>query len=238
MVSSTSIKEFSFTIIVILLLSVGTSGLVSAQSNLVSPQKQFESGVAVKDVKCEKDLELILKVENGDPVCVKPTTAQTLFDRGWAKEISDSNITEKFQSMLISKQKAIQIVQNYIKKNNITLEVNTSSSSFRIASLLEYVQLSHTGFAVAFYVNPITGLPLQEKSLNETDYYAISPQWWIELEKYYLGIQSKRIENGYVVWIISYHNCTNCIANEPIFMVDAITGNVMLSEEHSLIQIH
>ncbi|MHB8601892.1 MAG: hypothetical protein ACYC9R_04555, partial [Nitrosotalea sp.] len=49
-----------------------------------SPLQQFLSGIAAKDIKCENDLQLILKAEDGSPACVKPTTYNILIERGWA----------------------------------------------------------------------------------------------------------------------------------------------------------
>ncbi|MBI1829400.1 MAG: hypothetical protein HY222_03100 [Thaumarchaeota archaeon] len=51
----------------------------------LSPLKQFKSGISAKDVKCENNLQLVLKAENSFPVCVKPSSAQKLVTLGWAK---------------------------------------------------------------------------------------------------------------------------------------------------------
>lgn len=47
------------------------------------PLTQFKSGVAAKDVKCQSDLQLVIKSEDGSPACVTPQTAQRLADLGW-----------------------------------------------------------------------------------------------------------------------------------------------------------
>lgn len=52
-----------------------------------SPLKQFKSGILPQDIKCNNGLQLVIKSEDGSPVCVKPDTAQKLIQRGWAKEI-------------------------------------------------------------------------------------------------------------------------------------------------------
>ncbi|MGI0074134.1 MAG: NHL repeat-containing protein, partial [Nitrosotalea sp.] len=55
-----------------------------AQNNtLLSPLKQFKSGVAAKDVTCEVDFHLVINAEDGSPACVRPETAQKLVERGW-----------------------------------------------------------------------------------------------------------------------------------------------------------
>src|SRR5438309_387644 len=43
----------------------------------------MEHGVLVYDIKCKDGFELILKIHDGTPVCVKPSTVQDLIQRGW-----------------------------------------------------------------------------------------------------------------------------------------------------------
>ncbi len=50
------------------------------------PLEQFRTGAAANDVKCNTDLVLILKLEDGTPACVKPDDAYILIYRSWAKE--------------------------------------------------------------------------------------------------------------------------------------------------------
>src|SRR2546427_787953 len=50
-----------------------------------SPFTQIKSGIAANDVKCQQDLQLVIKAEDGSPACVLPDTATKLLDRGWAK---------------------------------------------------------------------------------------------------------------------------------------------------------
>jgi len=47
------------------------------------PLKQFKSGIAAKDVKCQAGLELVVKTEDGSPACASPQTALGLVERGW-----------------------------------------------------------------------------------------------------------------------------------------------------------
>lgn len=65
-------KSFQFTI-----LGKTTPNVTS------SPLTQFKAGVAAKDVKCQSDLQLVIKSEDGSPACVKPQTAQRLVNLGW-----------------------------------------------------------------------------------------------------------------------------------------------------------
>src|SRR5437867_174158 len=200
------------------------------------PLKLFKLGMAVTDIKCKQDFQLVIKSEDNSPACVKLQTAEKLVARGWGyKSLSDiytrnadPNILSQFQSEIISSQKAIQIVQDYIKEKNLTLSLNTNQNNVRIVTSLGYVQiLPPNGYSYLLNVDPKTGLPLEETPFNGTDYRYKNPQWWIELEKSYLGIASNRTEDGNVVWDVVYTNCSSCISNNPSFFVDAITGKVI-----------
>ena len=54
---------------------------------ILSPYKQFKSGVTSEDVQCKDGLQLVLKITNDSPACVKPSTASTLILWGWAKSV-------------------------------------------------------------------------------------------------------------------------------------------------------
>jgi hypothetical protein len=58
-------------------------GPVVAIQLMPSPLKQFKSGIAIKDVKCNDGLQFIMKNENSQPACVKPQTMSKLIERGW-----------------------------------------------------------------------------------------------------------------------------------------------------------
>ena len=51
-----------------------------------SPLKQISSGVDPNSVICKEGFELVLKAVDNSPACVKPTTAEKLVQRGWARE--------------------------------------------------------------------------------------------------------------------------------------------------------
>src|SRR3989442_4117425 len=50
---------------------------------ILSPLKQFKSGIAEKDITCRQDFDLLIKIHDNSPACVKPQTAQKLVERGW-----------------------------------------------------------------------------------------------------------------------------------------------------------
>ncbi|HEX5359132.1 MAG TPA: hypothetical protein VFW99_04370 [Candidatus Nitrosotalea sp.] len=60
---------------------------ITTLKTILLPLQQFQSGINGKDVQCRDGFQLILKVENGHPTCVKPTTSNILIERGWAKPV-------------------------------------------------------------------------------------------------------------------------------------------------------
>lgn len=64
--------------------------LTISKPEILSPYKQFKSGVASKDVQCADGLQLVLKITNDSPACVKPSTASTLILWGWAKSVGST----------------------------------------------------------------------------------------------------------------------------------------------------
>src|SRR5579883_834456 len=206
--------------------------VIKVPISLQSPLKQFKQNKDAYSIDCGQNLLLVVN-KNNIPACVKETTASKLWNRGWVNKSTDfyakyasPDVLEKFQSKIISNQKAIQIVQDYIKENNIKLNVNTTSPGFKIVTSLNYEIIS-SDYNNLLDVDPKTGIPTQVMT-PWTIYYK-NPQWWAELEKYYLSMNNHRIESGNLVWHVDYRECTECIAPYPIFLVDAITGQVVLT---------
>ncbi len=58
---------------------------IHVEKKEISPRKQVSSGTNPQDVVCSDGLELIFKSTNSSPACVKPSTAEKLIKRGWAR---------------------------------------------------------------------------------------------------------------------------------------------------------
>ena len=52
---------------------------------ILSPIKQLKSGILPLDIECKKGLNLIFKINDGSPACVKPETKEILIERGWVR---------------------------------------------------------------------------------------------------------------------------------------------------------
>lgn len=67
--------------------------IIKVPNSLQFPLKQLQQGIKAQDVKCNSNLQLIFKYDDKSPVCVKPTTASILIERGWAMEKIDPLLT-------------------------------------------------------------------------------------------------------------------------------------------------
>lgn len=80
---------FAFFTIIILLGFANTAYAVSPQNEKkeLSPNQQYKLGIAIEDVKCNHGLQIVIKLSNNHPVCVKPTSIEKLVRWGWAKVV-------------------------------------------------------------------------------------------------------------------------------------------------------
>jgi len=59
-------------------------------SFILAPLKLFKAGIQTDQIHCKSNLELIIKASNDLPACVSHDTANTLKNRGWATNLSQS----------------------------------------------------------------------------------------------------------------------------------------------------
>ncbi len=70
------------------ILSPQTTVVPKCNSVYIStPLGQYRFGVSAQNVYCLNGYNLVIKLEDGSPACVKPNTAQILIERGWGKSI-------------------------------------------------------------------------------------------------------------------------------------------------------
>jgi hypothetical protein len=125
---------------------------------LVSPLKQFKWGILPEHIQCEYNRELLYKIKDNSPACVKFSTAKILIERGWGV-IPMGGLTPDGNPSV-----GIDILYNgtrssldnpfYLKQGqNVTLMINVTSDSANIPVTL-YVD-PHTG------INKTNGMDLQ-----------------------------------------------------------------------------
>ncbi len=91
-----------------------------AEILIMSPLKQFKSGIPIDEIQCRESLILVTK-HDGSPACVKPMTKQYLIDRDWAKIKSLDEIQDNPN---LIKQNIIDVNYKYVT----LYPVNTCSS--------------------------------------------------------------------------------------------------------------
>ena len=196
----------------------------------MSPREQKNFGTDPYHTICKPTMVLVIG-NDGRPACVNPVTARTLVDRGWAdmstgiyEKYSDQNTRERFQKSLIGGDEATKSVEKYIKTVNLELKPDIKESEITINADLVYNMLSR-GYLSVLDIDPSTGLPTSAMPPSWESHYR-SPDWYAELQKEYLGMQSHRIEDGDVYWLVSYRTCLDCIADYAQFFVNPVTGKV------------
>lgn len=214
----------------------------SLKDYIPAPLKQYESGISSGKIVCEVPLQMVLRMD-GTPACVKQATVVKLWDQGWVKpadeyiKFSSKHLRDKFHSKIMSKENAIKISQDYLRDNNLSLNLNMSDPNATISATLFYAQLVD-GYQTEVDVRPDTGLPVEPMPPWSEKFYR-NPNWWAELQKYYLGMESHRIEHGNLVWGVTYREQPDCICigNYAEFLVDAITGKIIKVPSPELLSI-
>lgn len=79
-----------FSISILLTGSVG----ISSFADVISPRQQMKLDFTAEQVICSENLVKIIKSTSGKVSCVKPSTAEKLADKGWAKSLSAEKIKE------------------------------------------------------------------------------------------------------------------------------------------------
>lgn len=71
------------------------TGLFGAMLPPDPPLQQIKAGTAPQDVQCDSTMQLIFSPSDGSPICVTPSTAQSLVARGWAIQLEFQKILGK-----------------------------------------------------------------------------------------------------------------------------------------------
>jgi len=66
-------------------LTVPTNSKPVIPIDMLPPRKQTERGIPPLGVVCKLGLQLILKLSDDSPACVKPDSIDKLVERGWAQ---------------------------------------------------------------------------------------------------------------------------------------------------------
>lgn len=201
---------------------------VKEPRNYSPPLKQIHAGRSVDKITCNEGLYLAYK-KNDLPICLKFETAINLWESSWLDKKPDiyskfikKEISDRFHSLLISKEKALDEVQNYLDENKSVLHYEQTDIMKADLIYMLPSQKDYSYHSVLLELDPQTAMPIELMPPWQTKYYE-NPQWWSELQKDYVGLQNDRIEEGVVLWKIwakasdKYHqNLDACFFVDPI----------------------
>ncbi len=128
-------------IVAILVLCIISNNPIRIQGQILilSPLTQFEQGTPAQDVKCNTNLQLVLKAEDESPACVNPKDVAKLIERGWA--LNYTNLADKESLSLLAYQGASieTFYNNGTVASNFTINVNINN--FRPSTALLALQV-------------------------------------------------------------------------------------------------
>lgn len=110
--------------------SQGVQAGLSGITNVIdSPLKQFGSGMALKDVKCKNDFQLVIKAEDHTPACIKPEDISKLVERGWAVKPQSLQEQLDFANVCIGPNEACKhrFDSTYVTSENQTSSVEPTA---------------------------------------------------------------------------------------------------------------
>ena len=124
-------KTILFGIFVVALLS---SSIYSADAiaYFPPPLKQIQQGTEPSNVTCTEGLELVLKMSNGQPACIKPSSVEKLIQRGWAIHILPDYTNENNNSEIftLGEFSVDTMSVNYFQNSNGYLAKPTESGQY------------------------------------------------------------------------------------------------------------
>jgi len=128
--------------------------LLPPVTTLQSPLKQFKSGIKAENVQCKEGLQLIFKIVDNSPACVKQQTAQRLVERGYAKETTSiTNPTSNVKSMAQNYTNiSSDIIPGHMRRGTCGGPAPAIQSSSKIINATGFVGVYHD--AMQYYANP------------------------------------------------------------------------------------
>jgi len=103
-----------------LVLSSQTYDYATGIAYFPPPLKQIQEGTEPTGVTCTEGLELVLKLTNGQPACIKPSSVEKLIQRGWAIHVlPEYEKNENNNSMIFSSGNYEVIIEDVQYLENI-----------------------------------------------------------------------------------------------------------------------
>jgi len=208
--------KLSKTMIMILLAisttTISAAGVDGSIIHLPPPQKQMVSGTVAEDVICNSGLTLMLKLSSGSSVCVKPSTAMKLEEKGWGQILKEPSMMEQEREKMIAEimMENEPIYDPRITPSDFISEINNKFLTLTPGTTLFYESQTDEGlerneFSVTDEKRTVMGVEttvvwdrvwLNDELIEDTkDWFAQD----IEGNVWYFGEDSKDFEGGQLV---------------------------------------
>jgi len=140
-------NKILFSVIIILIFSI----TIPANADIESPKKQLKKGIAVEEIQCNVERELVIR-NNGMPACLKSETVEKMKKRGMLSEpIKFTDLNNEIKTVTASKNEiesipasSMSIVNFYITDHDL----NLAHSGIEVVSTTGLFEFTINGIAI------------------------------------------------------------------------------------------
>ena len=140
-------NKILFSVIIILIFSI----TIPANADIESPKKQLKKGIAVEEIQCNVERELVIR-NNGMPACLKSETVEKMKKRGMLSEpIKFTDLNDEIKTVTASKNEiesipasSMSIVNFYITDHDL----NLAHSGIEVVSTTGLFEFTINGIAI------------------------------------------------------------------------------------------
>ena len=113
------------------------TGIKTINETVLSPLKQFKSGISVYNVKCKQGLFLAMKTSDNSPACVKLETLRKLVERGWGVLKGQTVWFELKVGVITNDWKYFPWAKEYVKSSDFSSVLESCHNATRIMQYFE-----------------------------------------------------------------------------------------------------
>ena len=122
------IKITLLALFAISILLTGSVVISSSFADVISPRQQMKLEFTAEQVICSEHLVKIIKSTSGKVSCVKPSTAEKLADKGWAKSLSPEKI-EEITTKKLKKGESAGTIKKIVTAKQLSKKVTAGTST-------------------------------------------------------------------------------------------------------------
>jgi len=140
-------NKILFSITMILIFSI----IIPANADVESPKKQLKKGIAVEEIQCNVERELVIR-NNGMPACVKSETAEKMKKMGMLSDpIKFTDLNNEIKTVTASKKEIESIPASNMSIVNFYItdhDLNLAHSGIEVVSTEGLFEFTINGLAI------------------------------------------------------------------------------------------